>query len=177
MLLKINELEDAEIKYDWKTLYVALYLNFIDTSALANYSVKEMSNESYIDNEFINELTWGEGEFSKEELLSKMPIKLGFEEIEKGTISWNDELRKLRYCLLRVVRNTINNNKELLSKVSEVYADVGYPVEMEEFIPYMPPKGGYDPTKYSVEENNLRMIMLLDKFLEEEKNALVNLAS
>lgn len=177
MLLKFNELEDAEIEYDWKTLYVALYLDFIDTSALVDYSVKEMSNESYVDNEFINELAWGEGEFSKEELLSKMPIKLGFEEIEKGTISWNDELRKLRYCLLRVLRNTINNNKELLSKVSEVYADVGYPVDMEEFIPYMPPKGGYDPTKYSIDENNLRMIMLLDKFLAEEKNVLVNLAS
>lgn len=177
MLLKINELEDAEIKYDWKTLYVALYLDFIDTSALVDYSVKEMSNELYIDNEFINELAWGEEEFSKEELLLKMPIKLGLQEIEKGTISWNCELRKLRYCLLRVVRNTINNNKELLSKVSEVYADVGYPVEMEEFIPYMPPKGNYDPTKYSIDENNLRMIMLLDKFLEEEKNVLVNLAS
>lgn len=177
MLLKFNELEDAEIEYDWKTLYVALYLDFIDTSVLVDYSVKEMSNESYVDNEFINELAWGEGEFSKEELLSQMPIKLGFEEIEKGTISWNDELRKLRYCLLRVLRNTINNNKELLSKVSEVYADVGYPVDMEEFIPYMPPKGGYDPTNYSIDENNLRMIMLLDKFLVEEKNVLVNLAS
>jgi hypothetical protein len=177
MLLKFNELEDSRIKYDWKTLYVALYLDFIDTSALVDYSVKEISDESYIENEFINELAWGEGEFSKEELLSKMPIKLGFEEIEKGTIGWNDELRKLRYCLLRVIRNTINNNKEILSKASEVYADVGYPVEMEEFIPYMPPKGGYDPTKYSIDENNQRMIMLLDKFLEEEKNVLVSLAS
>ena len=74
MLLKFNELEDAEIEYDWKTLYVALYLDFIDTSALVDYSVKEMSNESYVDNEFINELAWGEGEFSKEELLSKISV-------------------------------------------------------------------------------------------------------
>jgi hypothetical protein len=177
MLLRINELENAEIKYDWKTLYVALYLDFIDISVLVDYSVKEMSNESYVENEFITELAWGEGEFLKEELLVKMPIELGFGELEKGSIYWNYELRKLRYCMLRFVRNTISNNKELLSKVSEIYADVGYPVEMEEFIPYMPPKAGYDPTKYSLEENNFHMIMLLDKFLEEEKKVTVNLTS
>lgn len=33
-------------------------------------------------------------------------------------------------------------------KAEEVYAYVGYPVEMEEFISYMSPKGRYDPTKY-----------------------------
>ncbi|SMC29507.1 hypothetical protein SAMN02745134_03929 [Clostridium acidisoli DSM 12555] len=177
MLLRINELEDAKIKYDWKTLYVALYLDFIDISVLSDYSVKEMSNKLYVDNEFITELAWGGCEFLKEELLAKMPIELGFEEIEKNSIHWNYELRKLRYCMLRFARNTISNNKELLSKVSEIYADVGYPVEMEEFIPYMPPKDGYDPTKYSIEENNLHMIMLLDKFLEEEKKVIAKLTS
>lgn len=174
MLLTINEFEDAKIKYDWKTLYVAFYLNFIEYSVLGDYAVKVMSEESYVENKLINELAWGNGKFTKEELLAKMSIELGFEGLEKGSSNWDNELRKLRYCMIRFVRNTISNHKELLEKVSEIYADVGYPAEMEEFIPYMPPTNGYDPSKYSEDENNLRLIVLLDKFLEKEKGIMVN---
>ena len=177
MLRKVDVLDYAKIKYNWETLYVALYLNLIDISALTDYSIKKMADESYVENEFINELAWGDGEFLKEELFAKMPIELGFEEFEEGSISWNDELRKLRYCMLKFPMDTIINNEELLEKVSEIYADVGYPVEMEEFIPYMPPKAGYEPSKYSIEENNLHMIMLLDEFLKEEKKVIINLTS
>lgn len=172
MLIKNDILNDYEINLNWKTLYVALHLDFIDCSVIEDYALKILSDESYVENEFINDLIWEGKDLQKEEVLMKILIEVGIEEFEKGSESWNIEMRKLRYYLLKLVKNTVTNNKDLLDKVSEIYADVGYPVEMEEFITYMPPKDSYDPTRYSVEENNIHMITLLDKFLENEKEFL-----
>lgn len=79
--------------------------------------------------------------------------------------------------MLRFARDAIINNEELLEKVSEIYADVGYPVKMEDFILYMPHKAGYELLKYSLEENNFHMITLIDEFLEEEKKGIISLTS
>ena len=174
MLINIEILDTMNIRYDWKTLYVGLSLDIMEIEEVSKYATSLMSKESYVDNEFINELVWGVDGKLKGELLSKMSYELDLKDLIEDSELWNFEVQKLRYCTLKFLRNTIKNNKELLKKVSEIYADFGYPSEMEGFIPYMPPKDGYDPTKYSVEENYAHMVKIFDVFLEREKELIGN---
>lgn len=176
MLINIEILDTMNIIYDWKTIYVGLSLDIIEIEEISKYAIKLMSKESYEHNEFINEVVWGLDGKLKGELLSKMLYELDLKDLIEGSEIWNIEVQKLRYCTLKLLRKTINNNKELLEKVTEIYEEFRYPREMEGFIPYMPPKDGYDPTKYSVDENYAHMVKIFDKFLEKENELIGNKA-
>lgn len=94
--------------------------------------------------------------------------------LEYDSAAWTTEERKLRLCLLLELTQQIPNKRELLEKIAEIYADFNYPEDMEEFIYYMPAKN-YDPSEYSLQENENRLINLFYNFLEEEKIKLQNL--
>lgn len=54
-----------------------------------------------------------------------------------------------------------------LTEVEELYADFGYPPEIESFVRYMPSSGGYDPKKHSAAENQSRMIRAWESYLRD----------
>lgn len=58
--------------------------------------------------------------------------------------------------------------------MAQVYADFDYPKDMESFIHYLAPKDGFNPSPYSKEENEGRLINLLTAFLNQEKQYLQN---
>lgn len=66
-------------------------------------------------------------------------------------------------------RKNKNSPEELLDGLSEVYADFGYPEDMEPFIHYMPSSDGYNPLLYSKEENINRLVSLFEEFLQKKK--------
>lgn len=169
MKIDIQMLDDSKVAYSWNTLYVGISSNLIECSELTNYALKLMSDDNYKDNDFINELSWGIENKLKEEVLTEMRLSCNLDNMIAESEEWELEKQKLRYVLLDNLRHVTKDNEEILDKVEEVYADFGYPQDMESFIAYMPVKDNYDSSKHSREENNKRLIGLFDDFLKAEK--------
>lgn len=167
MTISIDMLDESGIDYDWRTIYVGISVNLLECNELTTYALKMMDDDKYEDDEFINELAWGIEDNLKDEILTKMFFKFNFDMLTPKSVSWELEIRKLRYVILNYLRITIEDYNELLRKVEEVYADFDYPEDMEGFIAYMPVKD--NSSAHSVEDNKKRMINNLDKFLIVEK--------
>ncbi len=169
MKIDLKMLENSNIEYNWKTLYVGISSNIIELEELTNYAVNLMSQANYENNDFINELSWGIENKTKEEVLTEMRINCKLDNLIDESEEWEKEKQKLRYVLLKNIRCGIKDDKKILEEVEEVYEDFGYPEDMELFIAYMPVKDNYDPSQHSYEENNMRLIRLFDDFLKIEK--------
>jgi hypothetical protein len=54
-----------------------------------------------------------------------------------------------------------------LGEVESIYADFDYPVEVEPFVRYMPPKDGCDATRHSADQNRERLFALWKECLDD----------
>lgn len=169
MIITIDMLDKSGVMYDWKTLYVGIKLNLVDYNDLTTYANKIMNDDTYVDNEFINELTWGIDESLKNEIVVKMPLEFNFEMLTPESTNWTLEIEKLRYTILNYLRTTTETVNELLSKIEEVYSDFNYPHDMDTFIRYMPLKNTSNLSENTIENNYKCMIHDLDNFLMLEK--------
>ena len=170
MKINVKMLDECGIKYDCITLYIGISVNLVECKELSIYALKELENNEDLDNEFIIEVAWGNEDYLKEELLSKMILHLNLEIPVPNSDIWNFEIRKLRYSKLNYLNSTIDDASELLKNVEEVYADFCYPQEMKEFILYMPVEDNVVAS--SIEDNIKRMVNSFESFLIDEKKAL-----
>jgi hypothetical protein len=100
-------------------------------------------------------------------LQSKIPIP--------GDNLWRVMMRKLRYKRLNVLAlNRSIDNETLLEKIERVYADMGYPQDMNSFIYYMSRTDEYDPSLYTPQENRARLEKLFREFMIAEEKILSN---
>ena len=76
----------------------------------------------------------------------------------------------LRLSLLFDKRDEISNPLRI---VETIYADFNYPPEIQQFVAFMPPIDGYDPSKYTLAENEARLFELWRVFLEREQRLLI----
>lgn len=60
---------------------------------------------------------------------------------------------------------TAVNLEEFLQSVEEIYCDFDHPAEMYEFVPWLPPLDGYDPTAHSLDENERRIVQRAYEYL------------
>jgi hypothetical protein len=76
---------------------------------------------------------------------------------------------EIRKAWLRLVMKWIFENRssysDPLGEVELVYADFGYPPEIENLVRYMPPADEYDPGKHSATENKARLIELWRRYV------------
>ncbi len=56
-----------------------------------------------------------------------------------------------------------------LIEVESIYADFGYPPEIEGFVYYKPATDGYDPSQHSIKENKARLFSKWEQYLSEVK--------
>lgn len=143
--------------------------SFLDYSEITKHAIRVLSQEANISNGNIVDLACGDINLGYEEILFEIINGLSINNFNEGSSKWNFELRKWRYCILKYLRSRYSNLQVMLEKVSEIYDSTGYPEEMENFIIYMPPKCGYEPSLHTHEENMIRLALLLDEFLVNEK--------
>ena len=172
MRCSVEFLERTGFSYNWVTLWVGRKLGIIETSEVTRYAEKYIVNNPEENNPLIIELAWNAEPQIVDDNLQKLIIKVYGQCLNQDSAMWITETRKWRYCILEKLRTDIKNHEELLEKISEIYSDMGYPNEMESFIYYMPPNDGYDPAKYSKEQNYKRLVQLLDVFLKVERDDL-----
>ncbi|MEW5292005.1 DUF2247 family protein [Erwinia papayae] len=76
--------------------------------------------------------------------------------------------RKWLFISLSWLWEKRHNFKEPLDEIENIYADFGYPDEIENFVKYMPPSNGYDPSVHTYAENIDNLINNWKSYLEKE---------
>lgn len=175
MNISLDIFNQNKISYDWKTLYVGLKLNLIKPSDITNYAVQILSNYPETDNPNIIQLAWGDDNLDFESFLVNILEELHINDLDLDADMWELEKRKWRFGVLAYLEMMHQDDlEELLNLVAEVYADFNYPKDMDSFINYLPPQDGFDPSKYSKEENIVRLYDLFNAFLTKERRYLQN---
>lgn len=91
-MMKLQDLKEQNINYDWKTIYVGLDNHFFESSILSDYAVELM--EKGMDDKFINELAWGIDVRDLPEQLIKIKYKF-FPDIEENSNEYIHEQKNL----------------------------------------------------------------------------------
>lgn len=167
MKITLNMMDTAGIMYSWKTIYIALLHDFMEICEAENYAIKKLESDIYESKEMelINDLIWGGKR--KEEILYTM-LETGL--AKDVNLFEAHELNKLKYSILYYLkRQYIASDEVFLRKIAEVYADLGYPEEMSDFIYYMPIDDKEPSTK---EECEKAMVSKFNGYLKELKQVI-----
>ncbi len=79
-------------------------------------------------------------------------------------------LSKQKWMFLTILwlyENYATNINNFFDNIAEVYADFDYPEEISQFVGYMPPNDGYDPSSHTLEENQKRMLQKCKEYLDK----------
>ncbi|MHC1748035.1 MAG: DUF2247 family protein [Cellulosilyticaceae bacterium] len=161
MKVTLNMMRLSGVQYSWTTIYTALINNLMENKEVEIYAVELMGADDYKDNDFINSLAWGD--LKKEEIISSIITEELVPDLQVFEII---ELKKIRYAILCYLKEEYKNSKErLLKKIAEVYSDFNYPIEMSNFIYYMPNDKVAETNNQSAAEDNL--ISNFNQYLED----------
>lgn len=155
------------INCSWNTIKVGWDLAFIEFKEINKFALAYLEQHPNIVNEFISELILNVEPDKIDKNLKKIFNSLNMQMPERGSRYWNLEWRKWRYAILWTIKNNININKELLAAIAVVYANFGYPEDMNKFIYYLP--SNEDLSLLNDFEAETRLIELFNNFLAEEK--------
>ena len=157
--------DDSEILYSWQTIKVGFDLKRITLNEIQNYAIAFLKKHPNVINEYISEVIIGIKDYEMDSYLKNIILSLDDDIPEKNKQSWNLEWRKWRYCILNAMFHKINDKDKLLNSVAGLYADFGYPKDMEGFINYMPAK---EPL-ITPQEGQQRLLKNVEEFLLNEK--------
>src|SRR5699024_9980365 len=147
---------------------ISIYTNYFTLSA-----IDFLKKHPHTDNQNIIHLAWCEADMDYESLLED--VLKDFHTTNLNAEVWQCEKRKWRFGTLVYLKMKYQDDlEELLNQVAEVYADFNYPEDMDSFINYLEPNDGFNTSKYSKEENLMRLINLFNKFIYKERHDLQN---
>ncbi|MGD7048813.1 DUF2247 family protein [Rossellomorea marisflavi] len=166
--------EQHNIQYDWKTLYAGLLLERIEERAIVDYAVDYLTAHPDTNNPHIIELAWGGEEIDYEKLLALITGRSWTYDRSVESDEWSIESRKWRFGVLVTLSMEDQEDRDLLEKVAEVYADFHYPEEMEAFIHYLPPSQDTGSLPDSIEGPVSGLMDEFRRFLRNEQQYLQN---
>ncbi|WP_447868032.1 DUF2247 family protein [Rahnella bonaserana] len=76
--------------------------------------------------------------------------------------------RKWLFVTLSWLWSNLDEYEDPLGEVENIYAAFNYPENIDDFIRYMPPSDGYDPSKHTQLENTSRLLDNWRRYLEIE---------
>ncbi len=161
-MYKINFSEN-EILLNWNIIYWGITKNLIPPSSAIEYAHKLVEVNPNEENAIIVELLILD-DIEKEKVLSLVE-KLSCRKTSKET----ENIRVLRYIVLKDLKQRAKSNGELLTLIEQVYSDFDYPKDMNNFISYMPVENDdYDTSIHSLQQNEQRLIDNFNDFLKNE---------
>lgn len=87
------------------------------------------------------------------------------------TESDTDTKKNWLFVILNWLYKNRDSFQDPLQEVEEIYADFGYPEEIEQLVRFLPPKDGYRPDLHSREDNLRRLYALWAEYLETARMA------
>lgn len=159
----IDIFDNIKMSLNWTMIYYGIRNNLLRIDIAQDFVYRKMEQgEELLEEEL--ELSWhlsNKGDVL--ELIKKiLDIQGG---LEKSTKNVAD---RIRIAIIVYLRNNEKDVEKLLEQINSVYADFGYPVDMERFISYMPADDNYNNLHYTVEENRERLLSKLDCFIDEQ---------
>ncbi|EAD1187551.1 DUF2247 family protein [Listeria monocytogenes] len=133
--MKLTDLKEKKVNYDWKTIYVGIIQNFFESKVISDYAIELM--EQGKEDDFTIDLAWGVDSDNLQQVLFEMKNQY-FPDLDETSNEYKLEERKLRFIYLSKLKETVNDNDYLLKKIAEFYGNNGYPEDMVGFINYMP---------------------------------------
>lgn len=132
--MKLKDLKNKDIKYDWKTIFVGIEEGFFSKEIFSDYAVELLMKGE--ESGLINELAWGVSEEDLGKVMLDIKIKY-FPQLDEESTILVEENRKLRFVYLSKMKENYRE-EDLLNKVAEFYGNHHYPEDMIDFINYMP---------------------------------------
>ncbi|EAD3255672.1 DUF2247 family protein [Listeria monocytogenes] len=132
--MKLTDLKEKKVNYDWKTIYVGIIQNFFESKVISDYAIELM--EQGKEDDFTIDLAWGVDSDNLQQVLFEMKNQY-FPDLDETSNEYKLEERKLRFIYLSKLKETVNDNDYLLKKIAEFYGNNGYPEDMVGFINYM----------------------------------------
>lgn len=146
----------------WADLLEGLKRGIIDASDAINFAAKYWSNHPGSNAAALYDLV-SAGPADTEEVRQALEGLSGNALTETALA-----VRRWRYLVLRHAIDATHDRLQIMQEIERVYADFGYPPEMEGLIYYMHPTDGYDPSVHTLEENQERILRLAMEFLDSE---------
>lgn len=160
-MFDLNLFVKHKIIPDWNDIYYGIANNYLSLKCVSEYATMCLKSSPQDETKLL-ELAWKSDD--KEYLLETIK-----------SISCIDNKMsedKWKYCIVKdLVENCCDKDK-LFFQLDELYASFNYPVDMEEFVSYMPVKDNYDPSQHTQDENMNRLLEKVQIFLEKKKNIL-----
>ncbi|WP_282611297.1 DUF2247 family protein [Pelagibius sp. Alg239-R121] len=151
----------SKVRVDWRDVLWAFEHKLLGWKSVVQLAEKRMLDGSEVDLE-------ADLAFLGKENAERVGLIL--RELASAESSRNDSVaqKKWLYVTLAWLFENSKAFSNPLSCVEDIYADFDYPEEIAEFVGYMPPTDGYDPSKHSPEENKQRMLGKWEEYLKSK---------
>ncbi|MES5925442.1 DUF2247 family protein [Bacillus cereus group sp. MG9] len=133
--MKLKDLKNKHIKYDWKTIFVGIQENYFNKDVISDYAVElmDIGDESG----FVSELAWGVSSEDLDKVMLEIKTNY-FPQLDEESTMLVEENRKLRFVFLSEIKERCKEDNELLNEIAEFYGNHHYPEDMVSFVNYMP---------------------------------------
>lgn len=159
----INIFDKIKMPLDWAIVYYGINNEILNIDIAQEFACRKLEHDEQMSEEEL-ELSWNSNNrLDVLELIEKiLDIQGNIDEsIEKAK-------DKIRIAIIIYLRDTEKDAIRLLEQINIIYADFGYPVDMEKFISYMPNNDEYTPSNHTFKDNRKYLLSKLDNFIDEK---------
>lgn len=159
----INIFDKIKMPLDWAIVYYGINNEILSINTAQEFACRKLEHDEPMSEEEL-ELSWNSNNhLDVLELIEKiLDIQGNVDEIiEKAK-------DKIRIAIIIYLRDTEKDATRLLEQMDIIYADFGYPVDMENFISYMPNNDEYIPSNHTFEDNRNYLLSKLDDFIDKK---------
>ncbi|MBQ3600183.1 MAG: DUF2247 family protein [Lachnospiraceae bacterium] len=159
----ISIFDKTKIQLDWAIIYYGINNDILSIDIAQEFACRKLEHDEQMVEEEL-ELSWSSNErLDVLELLERILDIQG--NVEESLKNAKD---KIRIAIIIYLRETEKDIVKLLEQMDMIYADFGYPVDMEKFISYMPIDENYIPSQSTIKERRNYLISKLDNFINEQ---------
>lgn len=159
----INIFDKIKMPLDWALIYYGIKNEILSIDIAQEFVCRKLEHDEQISEEEL-ELSWNSNNrLDVLDLIEKILEIQGNvdESIEKAK-------DKIRIAIIIYLRNTEKDVTKLLEQLNIAYADFGYPVDMENFISYMPNNDDYIPANHMFEDNRSYLLSKVDDYIDRQ---------
>lgn len=159
----INIFDRIKMPLDWSIVYYGINNEILSIDIAQEFVCRKLEHDEQMSEEEL-ELSWNSNNrLDVLELIKKiLDIQENVDErIEKAK-------DKIRIAIIIYLRDTEKDATRLLAQIDIIYEDFDYPVDMENFISYMPINDEYIPSNHTFEDNRNYLLSKLDDFIDQQ---------
>lgn len=158
----MNIFEEINMSVDWHMVYWGIMNGMLNKDIAQDYVCKKIEQDECISDEEC-ELSWKSDDIVYIlETIEKIP---GF--LDEFDVLTDEAKEKIQTAIIIYLRKTENDILKLFEQVDILYADMGYPQDMNKCISYMPVDDDY--AIRTLEENRKNLLNEIDNYIKKQK--------